>query len=503
MPLDNPPANADPRVATGVPGLDEILGGGLPRDRIYLVEGAPGSGKTTLALQFLLKGRELKESGLYITLSETEAELRAAAASHGWSLDGVDLFELVSEEGLDPESEQSVLHPSDVELGETTRRVMAQVDSTKPLRVVFDSLSEMRLLAQNPLRHRRQILALKHFFSTRKCTVLLLDDQTSEDGDLQLHSIAHGVISLERTAEEYGSQRRRMEVVKLRGVKYRSGFHDFKLDTGGITVFERLVASHHGAVIKDGVVTTGAPRLDELIGGGLSRGTNTLITGPSGVGKTTTAVRCALSALERGEKVAYYLFDEGLPTLLARSKAMGMELHPYVATGQLAIRAIDPAELSPGEFAFQVRQAVEHAGVGTVVIDSLNAYLQAMPGQKFLLLQMHELLTYLNQQGVVTLLILAQHGFIGEVRSDIDLSYLSDSILLFRFFEAAGAVRTAISAVKSRTTAHEKIIREIRLTSRGIEIGEALTDFRGVMSGLPSYDGAVAMLGAEAPVANG
>lgn len=503
MPLDDPPANADPRVATGVPGLDEILGGGLPRDRIYLVEGAPGSGKTTLALQFLLKGRELKESGLYITLSETEAELRAAAASHGWSLDGVDLFELVSEEGLDPESEQSVLHPSDVELGETTRRVMAQVDSTKPLRVVFDSLSEMRLLAQNPLRHRRQILALKHFFSTRKCTVLLLDDQTSEDGDLQLHSIAHGVISLERTAEEYGSQRRRMEVVKLRGVKYRSGFHDFKLDTGGITVFERLVASHHGAVIKDGVVTTGAPRLDELIGGGLSRGTNTLITGPSGVGKTTTAVRCALSALERGEKVAYYLFDEGLPTLLARSKAMGMELHPYVATGQLAIRAIDPAELSPGEFAFQVRQAVEHAGVGTVVIDSLNAYLQAMPGQKFLLLQMHELLTYLNQQGVVTLVILAQHGFIGEVRSDIDLSYLSDSILLFRFFEAAGAVRTAISAVKSRTTAHEKIIREIRLTSRGIEIGEALTDFRGVMSGLPSYDGAVAMLGAEAPVANG
>lgn len=502
MPLDDPPANADPRVATGVPGLDEILGGGLPRDRIYLVEGAPGSGKTTLALQFLLKGRELNESGLYITLSETEAELRAAASSHGWSLDGVDLFELVSEEGLDPESEQSVLHPSDVELGETTRRVMAQVDSTKPLRVVFDSLSEMRLLAQNPLRHRRQILALKHFFSTRNCTVLLLDDQTSEDGDLQLHSIAHGVISLERTAEEYGSQRRRMEVVKLRGVKYRSGFHDFNLDTGGITVFERLVASHHGAVIKDGVVTTGAPRLDELIGGGLSRGTNTLITGPSGVGKTTTAVRCALSALERGEKVAYYLFDEGLPTLLARSKAMGMELHPYVATGQLAIRAIDPAELSPGEFAFQVRRAVEHAGVGTVVIDSLNAYLQAMPGQKFLLLQMHELLTYLNQQGVVTLLILAQHGFIGEVRSDIDLSYLSDSILLFRFFEAAGAVRTAISAVKSRTTAHEKIIREIRLTSRGIEIGEALTDFRGVMSVLPSYDGAVALLGAEAP-ANG
>lgn len=503
MPLDATPPNSDARVATGVPGLDEILGGGLTRDRIYLVEGTPGSGKTTLALQFLLKGRELNESGLYITLSETEAELRAAAASHGWSLDGIDLFELVSEEGLDPDSEQTVLHPSDVELGETTRGVMAQVEKTRPMRVVFDSLSEMRLLAQNPLRHRRQILALKHFFSTRRCTVLLLDDQTSEDGDLQLHSIAHGVVSLERAAQEYGSQRRRMEVVKMRGIKYRGGFHDFELDTGGIRVFERLVAAHHAAVFETEVVSTGAPRLDELMGGGLSRGTNTLISGPSGVGKTTTAVRCTLSALDRGEKVAYYLFDEGLPTLLARSKAMGMELQPYLETGQLVIRAIDPAELSPGEFAFHVRDAVERIGVGTVVIDSLNAYMQAMPGQKFLLLQMHELLTYLNQQGVVTLLILAQHGFIGEVRSDIDLSYLSDSILLFRFFEAAGAVRTAISAVKSRTTAHEKSIREIRLTSQGIEIGEALTDFQGVMSGLPSYDGKVAMLGAEASVANG
>jgi circadian clock protein KaiC len=503
MPLDDVTPKAAPRVATGVPGLDEILGGGLTRDRIYLVEGAPGSGKTTLALQFLLKGRELNESALYITLSETEIELRAAAASHGWSLDGIDLFELVGEEGLDPDSEQSVLHPSDVELGETTRGVMAQVERTRPLRVVFDSLSEMRLLAQNPLRHRRQILALKHFFSTRNCTVLLLDDQTSEDGDLQLHSIAHGVISLERTAQEYGSQRRRMEIVKMRGIKYRGGFHDFELDTGGVRIFERLVAAHHPAHFKEEVVSTGSPRLDQLMGGGLSRGTNTLICGPSGAGKTTTAVCCTLNALERGEQVAYYLFDEGLPTLLARSKALGMDLQPYLDNGQLTIRAIDPAELSPGEFAFLVRDAVERVGVSTVVIDSLNAYLQAMPGQKFLLLQMHELLTYLNQQGVVTLLILGQHGFVGEVRSDIDLSYLSDTILLFRFFEAAGSVRTAISAVKSRTTAHEKTIREIRLTSQGIEVGEALTDFQGVMTGLPAYTGKVEMLGADAPAANG
>jgi circadian clock protein KaiC len=504
MPTDPIATPAEPRVATGVPGLDEILGGGLTRDRIYLIEGTPGSGKTTLALQFLLKGRELGESGLYITLSETETELRAAAASHGWSLDGLSLFELVSEEGLDPDSEQSVLHPSDVELGETTRGVMRQVEETKPLRVVFDSLSEMRLLAQNPLRHRRQILALKHFFATRNCTVLLLDDMTAEDGDLQLHSIAHGVISLQRTPQEYGAQRRRLEVVKMRGVKYRGGFHDFELDTGGVTVFERLVAAHHHADFAQEIVSTGTPGLDALVGGGLSRGTNTLISGPSGVGKTTTAVRCALAALERGEKVAYYLFDEGLPTLLARSKSLGMDLKPFLDNGQLMIRAIDPAELSPGEFAFHVRGAVEQAGAAMIVIDSLNAYLQAMPGQKFLLLQMHELLTYLNQQGVVTLLILGQHGFIGEVRSDIDLSYLSDSILLFRFFEAAGAIRTAISAVKSRTTEHEKTIREIRLTHDGIEVGEALTDFQGVMSGLPSYEGKVAMLGhADEPRTHG
>jgi circadian clock protein KaiC len=503
MPVDFTSPKTEARLATGVSGLDEILGGGLTRDRIYLVEGTPGSGKTTLALQFLLKGRELGESGLYITLSETEAELRAAAASHGWSLDGIDLFELVSEEGLDPDSEQSVLHPSDVELGETTRGVMRQVEATRPMRVVFDSLSEMRLLAQNPLRHRRQILALKHFFSTRKCTVLLLDDQTAEDGDLQLHSIAHGVISLQRSPQEYGSQRRRLEVVKMRGIKYRGGFHDFELDTGGITVFERLVAARHRTEFTQEIVSTGSPGLDALIGGGLSRGTNTLISGPSGVGKTTTAVRCVLTALERGEKVAYYLFDEGLPTLLARSKALGMDLQPFLDNGQLAIRAIDPAELSPGEFACHVRDAVEKSHVGQVVIDSLNAYLQAMPGQKFLLLQMHELLTYLNQQGVVTLLILGQHGFIGEVRSDIDLSYLSDGILLFRFFEAAGSVRTAISAVKSRTTEHEKTIREIRLTSDGIQVGEALTDFQGVMSGLPAYEGKIAMLGAEEHGADG
>ncbi len=483
-----------PRVQTGVPGLDDILGGGLTPNRIYLVEGTPGSGKTTLALQFLLKGLELGESGLYITLSETEAELRAAAATHGWSLDGLSLFELVSEEGLDPDSEQSVLHPSDVELGETTRGVMQRVDEIKPVRVVFDSLSEMRLLAQNPLRHRRQILALKHFFATRECTVLLLDDQTSESGDLQLHSIAHGVITLQRTVQEYGSQRRRLEVVKMRGIKYRGGYHDFELDTGGIQVFERLVAASHQSAFAPQMVSTGSAQLDALMGGGLARGTNTLLSGPSGVGKTTTAAQCVLTALQRGEKVAYYLFDEGIGTLLARSAALGMDLRPFVDGGQLILRGIDPAELSPGEFACRVREGVERDGVQTVVIDSLNAYLQAMPGQKYLLLQMHELLTYLNQQGVVTLLILGLHGFVGEVRSDLDLSYLSDAILLFRFFEAKGEVRSAISTVKSRSAAHERVIREIRIGQGGIRVGEALTDFQGVMTGLASYEGKVPLL---------
>jgi circadian clock protein KaiC len=487
----------DARVVTGIPGLDDILGGGLTRDRIYLVEGTPGSGKTTLALQFLLKGRELSESGLYITLSETEVELRAAAASHGWTLDGLDIFELVSEEGLNPDSEQSVLHPSDVELGETTRGVMARVEELKPLRVVFDSLSEMRLLAQNPLRHRRQILALKHFFTTRRCTVLLLDDQTADHGDLQLHSIAHGVISLQRTPQDYGSQRRRLEIIKMRGIKYRGGYHDFELDTGGLTVFQRLVAAAHHTKFTEEVVSTGSEKMDLLLGGGLVRGTNTLLSGPSGVGKTTTAIQSAMAALKRGEHVAYYLFDEGLPTVIARSASLGMDLMPYIETEQLVIRAIDPAELSPGEFAYRVRQSVEVDEAKLVVIDSLNAYLQAMPGRKFLLLQMHELLTYLNQQGVVTLLVLGQHGFMGEVRSDLDLSYLSDAIVLFRFFEAKGAVRTAMSVVKSRATAHERTIREMRLTTGGIEVGEALTDFQGVMTGLPAYRGKFAMLGAD------
>jgi len=483
-----------PRASTGIPGLDHILGGGLPTNHLYLVEGTPGSGKTTLGLQFLRRGVEHGEKGLYITLSETATELHTVAASHGWSLDGVEVFELVTEEGLSPESEQSILHPSEVELGETTRGVMSAVEQLKPARVVFDSLSEMRLLAQNPLRYRRQVLALKSFFASHGCTVLMLDDRSASQDDLQLHSIAHGVINLEQTIDHYGPERRRMRVVKMRGIRFRGGEHDFNLDTGGLSVFPRLVAAEHRGSLESSTVSTGTPALDKLLGGGLARGSNTLFSGPSGVGKTTTALASVRAALQRGERAAYYLFDEGLSTLLTRSRALGLSIDEYLDSGQLQILTLDPAEVSPGQFANMVRAAVEEREVQTVVIDSLNAYLQAMSGDKHLLLQMHELLTYLNQRGIVTILILGLHGVLGDVRTDVDLSYLSDAILLFRFFEARGSLLKAVSVVKSRTRAHELTIREFRLGADGVQVGHALTDFEGVLSGVTSYRGALPLL---------
>ena len=486
------------RASTGISGLDDILGGGLPKGHLYLVEGSPGSGKTTLAMQFLLEGAKAGESGLYVTLSETAAELRDVAESHGWSLEGLTLFELVTEEGLSPDSEQSILYPSEVELGETTRGVMAAVERADPRRVVFDSLSEMRLLAQDSLRYRRQILALKHFFSSRDCTVLLLDDKTAADGDLQLHSIAHGVVSLAQTVDSYGPERRHVRVVKLRGVKFRGGEHDFNLDTGGLSVFPRLVAAEFRADYRTTFVSTGTDALDSILGGGLARGSNSLFTGPSGVGKTTTAVAVVLAALRRGESASYYLFDEGIGTLLFRCDQLGMPLQPFVDSGQLELLTLDPAEVSPGQFASIVRASVERRGARVIAIDSLNAYLQAMPGAKYLVLQMHELLTYLNLNRIVTILVLGQHGLIGDVHGDVDLSYLSDAIVLFRFFESKGRLLKAVSVVKSRTNNHELTIREFQLGATGISIGPALVDFEGVLSGLPMYRGAVPLLG-DAP----
>ncbi|WP_027213474.1 ATPase domain-containing protein [Burkholderia sp. WSM2232] len=484
------------RLRSGIEGIDDILGGGLTPHRMYLVEGAPGTGKTTLALQFLLEGVQEGQVGLYITLSETRSELISVADSHGWDLSQFRILELLSDEGLDPQFEQTVLHPAEVELGETVRNVIQQVEQIKPSRIVLDSLSELRLLSQNALRYRRQILALKRYFATRECTVLLLDDNTSDPSDIQLHSIAHGVITLDNLVHDYGGNRRRVRIAKMRGIKFREGYHDFSLDTGGIKVYPRLVAAEHHADFDTHMTSTGTTGLDMLLGGGLIPGTNALIVGPSGVGKTTTVVSCLIAALERGERCVYYVFDETLVTLIARCATVGMNLQPYVDSGLLTLRQIDPAEISPGEFASDVRISVEQRGVRYVAIDSLNAYLQAMPGERYLLLQMHELLGYLNQQGVITMLVLGQHGIIGEIQSDIDISYLSDVVVLFRYFEHHGEVLTAVTAVKSRANAHERSIRQFRLTSKGVEVGEALRDFEGVLSGLPAYRGSTALLGA-------
>ena len=481
------------RISTGIDGLDDILNGGLTAQRVYLVEGSPGTGKTTLGLQFLRDGAARGEPGLYITLSETADELRMVAASHGWSIDALALFELANDSALDIDAQQSVFHPSEVELGETTRNVMNQVDALRPVRVVFDSLSEMRLLAQNALRYRRQILALKQFFAARACTVLLLDDKTSQS-DQHLHSIAHGVISLEQIAKEFGKERRRVNIIKMRGIRFRGGFHDYTLDTGGITMYPRLIASEHNRDFTPHVRSTGSDGLDALLGGGLVRGTNTLVAGPSGIGKTTLATRCMITALENGGKAAFYMFDEGLGTFFARSAALGMDLQPHIDSGRLVIHHIDPAELSPGEFAQMLRDAVEREGVGFIAIDSLNAYMQAMPGEQYLTLQMHELLAYLNLKGVTTVLVLGQHGMMGEIRSEVDLSYLSDTTVLLRFFESNGRLRRAITVIKSRAATHALTIHELLLNSKGVQIGTALEGFEGVLTGLPTYKGDTAMM---------
>ena len=482
------------RVSTGVSGLDTILGGGFAGGSLYVVEGTPGTGKTTLALQFLRAGVARGESALYITLSETAAELRTVVASHGWTLEGVEVYELINEMALEPQDRQSVLMPSEIELGETIQRVVAVVEAMNPSRVVFDSLSEMRLLADEPLRFRRQILALKHFVAGRHCTVLLLDDKTTAEGDAQLHSIAHGVVSLSQNAQDFGVERRSARVVKMRGMKFQGGSHDLSLQTGGMKVFPRLVASDHHTAFDPQPRTTGTPGLDALLGGGLYPGTNTLLTGPSGIGKTTTAVSCMVAALRRGEAASYFLFEEGVATLLSRSAQLGLDLAPAIDSGQLKISQIDPAALSPGEFASRVVEAVRQHKSRFVVIDSFNAYVKAMPGQPHIVLHAHELLTYLNQQGVTTLVLLGQHGLVGETHSDVDLSYLSDVIVALRFFESDGEMHSAVTCVKSRVAPHERAIREFQLGPAGVRVGSVLADFEGILSGLPTYRGGTQML---------
>ena len=487
-----------PRISSGSPGLDVILGGGFDPERMYLYEGQPGTGKTTLAMQFLLDGARRGERTLYISLSETERELELVARRHGWSLDGVDIFELVpAETTLDPSQELTILQPAEMELSETSQLIFDKVEELNPSRIVIDSLSELRLLAQSALRYRRQVLALKHFFSSRKSTVILLDDFTAQQNDLQLHSIAHGVVLLEQVAIDYGAERRRLRVVKMRGIPFAGGFHDFTIEHGGLRVYPRLVAAEHHKEFTGDFVPSGNPELDMLLGGGLERGTNALLIGAAGVGKSSVAVTFAIAAAQRGERSMIFAFDEGKGTIKARAKALGLPFEEAVENGLIRLQQIDPAELSPGEFAQLVRESVERDQAKIVIIDSLNGYLNSMPDERFLVLQMHELLSYLSQLGVLSMLVLAQHGLVGPMETPVDISYLSDAVLMLRYFEYDGSVRRALSVVKKRSGHHEHTIREFRLSHEGVKLGPPLKGFSGILSGTPIYTGDMSPLLAD------
>jgi circadian clock protein KaiC len=475
-------------VKTGIPGFDDILGGGLTANRIYLIEGDPGAGKTTLALQFMLEGARSGETVLYVTLSETRAELDGIAASHGWSLDNVRVHDLLPpEEHLLADAHSRMFHPSEVELSDTTRAILEQVEACKPTRVVFDSLSEMRMLAQNPLRYRRQILALKQYFIGRDCTVLMLDDRTAAENDLQLHSLAHGVVTMEHLAQHYGAERRRLRVLKMRGMHFRGGYHDFTIRRGGLDVFPRLVAAEHLRDYDAAPLVSGIPALDALVGGGLDRGTSVLLMGPAGVGKSSVAMQYAIGAAAAGERASVFCFDENKNTLMRRSMGVGMDVKRQYESGRLRLQQVDPAELSPGEFAQIIRQSVQKDGTRVVVIDSLNGYLNAMPEERFLQLHLHELLSFLAQQGVVTFLLVAQHGLIGaNMQTPIDASYLADCVILLRYFEAQAKLRRVISVLKKRSGAHEEALREFRIGANGLWVGEPLHEFHGVLAGVPT-----------------
>ena len=485
-----------PRAATGIAGLDNILNGGIARNRLHLLEGSPGTGKTTIALQFLLAGAEAGEAGIYVSLAETEHELREGARSHGWTIGPmVEVFELVPPESvLDPDQHQSLLYSSDLELGETIKRIFDAIERLKPKRVVIDSLSEIRLLAQSSLRYRRQILALKHYFAQNNSTVIMLDDLTTESTDRAVHSIAHSVIHLDQLAPIYGGERRRLRIVKCRGQTFHSGYHDFTIRSGGIEVFPRLVAAQHRTGFAGQLMQSGIGELDALLGGGVSTGSSTLLIGPSGTGKSLLALHYLAAAVGRGERGALFVFDEELGLLFSRAKGLGIDLEEMRQSKKLFIEQMDAAELSPGEFSHRVRQCVDRENIRTVVIDSLNGYQASMPEEQYVILHLHELLQYLNRQGAATFITFAQQGMVGDMRQSIDVTYLADTVIMLRYFEALGRVRRALSVVKKRTGAHEDTIREFVINSRGIEVGPALTEFQGVLRGVPTYVGGTAPL---------
>jgi circadian clock protein KaiC len=474
--------------ATGVPGLDDVLSGGLSRGHMFLLEGNPGTGKTTIAMRFILEGASAGERGLYIVLSETERELREVAASHGWTLDDrVEVLEVAPAESLldEQQQQQTLLYSSDLELGEAINSIFKVFERVKPDRVVLDSLSEIRLLSQSSLRYRRQLLAIKHYFARRQTTVLLLDDLTSDINDKTVHSVAHGVIQLEEMPTTYGSARRRLRVSKYRGQSVRLGHHDYSIRTGGVAVYPRLVAAEHRTEFARAQVTSGLPGLDALLGGGLEQGSSTLILGPAGAGKSTFAIQFLATAIRRGEKAAMFVFDEELGLLFHRIKKMGVDLELMRAKGSLIIQQVDAAELSPGEFAHLVRSMVDSAQARTVVIDSLNGYAAAMPDENALILHIHELLQYLNRQGANTFLTVAQHGLIGDMKAPVDITYLADTVILLRYFEALSHIRRAVSIIKKRSGGHEATIREFTITDAGLSLGEPIKEFLGVLKGYP------------------
>jgi circadian clock protein KaiC len=483
------------KASSGIVGIDDITAGGFSRGHLFLVEGEPGTGKTTLALQFLLAGAQRGERCLYVTLSETESELRQTTAAHGWQLgDNIVVFELSPPESVLDGEQQSLLYSSDLELGETTKKVLDAVERAKPQRIVLDSLSEIRLLSQSSLRYRRQILAIKHYFFRHGATVMMLDDMTAEVGDKTVHSVAHGVIRLEELAPAYGAERRRLRVTKYRGQKYRGGYHDFTITTGGVNVFPRLIALEHRTTFDRTKLSTDIAGFDALLGGGIERGSNCLILGPAGTGKSLIAIIFAMAAVARGEQAALFIFDEELGLLFDRMKGLGIDLQAAEASGSLRIHQIDAAELSPGEFAHRVRDIVDNEKIKTVVSDSLNGYEAAMAAEGSLILHMHELLQYLNRQGATTFMTVAQHGLVGDMHAPIEVTYLADTVLLLRYFEAAGHVRRAISVIKKRSGGHETTIREFTIGAKGLAVGEPLDAFHGVLRGVPTYAGELSPL---------